>query len=155
MHVPKPLRTGHLLLASSGTEAGSSAGGGDDTAPVVAAARLMQHPTLLAHLFVAATAGGGSSLGRYLGHAPLQAATVLQGAKGLHSPHFDRGFALQQPVLLISTQAAVLFSRGGLEAVLVLPLAATGKPCCQWCCWGCCCQWCCYLPAAATWQSTT
>ena len=36
------------------------------------------------------------------------------------------GFALQQPVLLVTEQAAVLFSGGGLEAVVVLSLAQTG-----------------------------
>jgi len=61
---------------------------------------------------------------------------VLQGAEGLRSATFARGFALQQPVLLVTEQAAVVFSAGGLEAVLFLPLAATGAWCLGCWCWG-------------------
>ncbi|KAL4436856.1 hypothetical protein ABPG75_003995 [Micractinium tetrahymenae] len=140
VHVPQPRRSGRFLLtAPDGSEAeaegapaagmGGSAPPADAAAPVVAAAaRLMQHPALLGHFLVAASssaegAAGTAGLGRYQAHAPLQSATVLQGAEGLRSAHFARGFALRQPVLLVAEHAAVLFSAGGLEAVLVVPLA--------------------------------
>lgn len=148
VRVPQPRRPGRLLLsASEGEEAegggavaagaeGSTAaahGGGvaHPAAPVVAAAaRLMQHPMLLGHFLVGSSedAGGTAGLGRYQGHAPLQSATVLQGAQGLRSAHFARGFALRLPLLLVTEHAAVLFSAGGLEAVLVLPLVLSGEP---------------------------
>jgi hypothetical protein len=122
VYVPQPRRGARLLLAAGPAQGSSSSGSssGTEGAPVVvaSAARLMQHPALLV----------GSGLGRYMAHAPLQGATVLQGAEGLRGAHFARGFALQQPVLLVTEAAAVLFSAGGLEAVLVLPLGATGGP---------------------------
>jgi hypothetical protein len=129
VYVPQPRRGARLLLAA-GPAQGSSNGSGTEGTPVVvaSAARLMQHPALLV----------GSGLGRYMAHAPLQGATVLQGAGGLRGAHFAGGFALQQPVLLVTETAAVLFSAGGLEAVLVLPLGATGgsiraRDCCRSC----------------------
>ncbi len=145
--MPKPRRTGRLLLPTlEGEEpdgAGASAAGVEGSRPaahrgiavtseapvVAAAARLMQHPMLLAHFLAASgDAAGAAGLGCYQGHAPLRSATVLQGAEGLRGAHFARGFALRLPLLLVTQRAAVLFSAGGLEAVLVLPLALTGAP---------------------------
>lgn len=136
--VQQPRRGGRLLL--------TAAPGGGDVQPALAAARLVQHPALLGHFAsgqlssgsgdsqLSGSGKGGSSssgaesggLGRYLAHAPLAAATVLQGAEGLRPAHPAAGFALDRPLLLVATRAAVLFAGGGLEAVLVLPLDATG-----------------------------
>jgi hypothetical protein len=137
--VQQPRRGGRLLL--------TAAPGGGDVQPALAAARLVQHPALLGHFAggqlssgnsgdgqLSGSSGGGSSssgaesggLGRYLAHAPLAAATVLQGAEGLRPAHSAAGFALDRPLLLVATRVAVLFAVGGLEAVLVLPLDATG-----------------------------
>lgn len=129
--VPRPRREGRALAlappnaAAEAAAASAATGVAADAPPppaVVGAARLLQHPALLAHPMGA----GSGGLGRYLTHAPLAAAVVLQGAEGLRAAHFAAGFALQQPVLLVAEAAAVLFSNGGLEAVLVLPLAGTG-----------------------------
>lgn len=128
VHTAQPRRDGRLMLAVAEAGEAASAHPGPNGVPppvtvavVVGAARLMQHPALLAHPIP-----GFAGMGRYQAHSPLLAATILQGAEGLRSAHFARGFALQQPMLLVSEAAAVLFSSGGLEAVLVLPLAATG-----------------------------
>lgn len=125
VYVPRPRRDGRLmpaeLVPAEEVAPGSSGSGEPGMAAVLAAPRLLQHPALQAHV-----AAGGSGLGRYVAHVPLQAVTVLQGAEGLRGAACARGFALQQPVLLLAEGAAVLFSGGGLEAVLVLPLASTG-----------------------------
>lgn len=134
VYVPQPRRDGRTLAlapAEAATEvavaaaAGSSAHAADPPPPpaVISAARLMQHPALLAHTLDGASRG----LGRYLAHTPLAAAAILQGAEGLRAAHIAAGFALQQPVLLVTDAAVVLFSSGGLEAVLVLPLTHTGE----------------------------
>lgn len=129
VHVPQLRRGGRLLLTATA--------GGGDVAPVLATARLVQHPALLGHMLPAGGGGCGAAglgsgmgggLGRYLAHAALESATVLQGVQGLHAARFAAGFALDRPVLLVTAAAAVLFSCGGLEAVLVLPLGATGGP---------------------------
>lgn len=131
VYVPRPRRDGRLMLAAESAAMGGAAAGDEGPAPtavvpvVVAAARLMQHPTLLVHP-IAAAGGGSTGPGRYLAHAPLVAATVLQGAGGLRGGGFEHGFALHLPLLLVTEAAAVLFAGGGLDAVLVLPLAATG-----------------------------
>lgn len=150
VYVPQPRRDGRTLAlapadtateaaaaAATAAAAGSSAQAADPPPPpaVISAARLMQHPALLAHTLEGPTRG----LGSYLAHTPLAAAAVLQGAEGLRVAHFAAGFALQQPVLLVTDAAVVLFASGGLEAVLVLPLAHTGEagllqPCIRrWC----------------------
>ncbi len=136
VYVPQPRRDGRTLAlappeaaaeaaATAAAVAGGAAPAAADAPPppaVIGAARLMQHPALLAHPLDGASRG----LGRYLAHTPLAAAAVLQGAEGLRAAHFAAGFALQQPVLLVTDAAVVLFASGGLEAVLVLPLAHTG-----------------------------
>lgn len=137
--VPRHRRGGRLMLAAepAASEGAAAAGSGGEAAQaaggpsiVVGAARLMQHPSLLAHPLPGSPAGGsGGGLGRYQAHVAVQAATVLQGADSLRSAHFARGFALQRPVLLVTDAAVVLFAAGGLEAVLVLPLLATGESC--------------------------
>lgn len=135
VYVPQPRREGRTLaLAPPEVAAGAAAAAGAavgsasaaDAPPppaVVSAARLMQHPALLAHSI---DNGGSTRLGRYQAHTALAAAAILQGAEGLRTAHFAAGFALQQPVLLVADAAVVLFASGGLEAVLVLPLAHTG-----------------------------
>lgn len=135
VHVPQPRRPGRLLTAGGGGGAAGTASGsaGSNSAAgptplVTSAARLMQHPALLGH---SATFAAGDGLGRYLAHAALMAATVLQGAEGLRGTRCAAGHALQQPVLLVTQRAAVLFSAGGLAPVLVLLLAETGESCSQ------------------------
>lgn len=145
VHVPQPRRVGRFMLIAEPSEAAeaSAAAAGEEQGPVpaalvpvvVGAARLMQHPALLAHPLAGGdgdSGGGGGVLGpgRYLAHAPLVAASVLHGVAGLQGADYARGSPLLQPVLLVASGTAVLFARGGLEAVLVLPLAATGAPLC-------------------------
>jgi hypothetical protein len=146
-HVSLPLRSGRLLLAPA------AAGGADGAAPVLAAASLMQRSGLLGSLVLSSAGtgtgdaretattsttpaesggGGGGGVGRYLAHAPLEAATVLQGAEGLRGTRFAHSFTLDRPVLLVTEAAVVLFSAGGLEAVVVLPLNATGAVWLSW-----------------------
>lgn len=144
VYVPQPRREGRTLAlappeAAAGAAAAAAVGAADGAASaadappppaVVSAARLMQHPALLAHSI---DNGGSTRLGRYQAHTALAAAAILQGAEGLRTAHFAAGFALQQPVLLVAEAAVVLFASGGLEAVLVLPLAHTGESSCAAC----------------------